>query len=95
MQAEGLKLALEGCYKIRLSELTSYCRKKKFVGIGVAEVCRALEEDWKLKDLVVLSLDSYILQDVPFEKSPRALSTTLTLNTSPTAHANAGPLGSR
>ncbi len=50
-----------------ISELTFYCIKKLFVGLGVVEMRRLklLEErSGKLKQLVAdLSLDKHILQD--------------------------------
>ena len=66
-QAELGVSAAEVCRKIGVSEQTFYRWKKKFAGMGVAEVRRlkALEEEnRKLKQLVAdLSLDKHILQD--------------------------------
>ena len=60
-----------------ISEQTFYRWKKKFQGMGVAEVrcLRVLEEEnRKLKQLVAdLSLDKQMLQDV-LRKSPRSCS---------------------
>ena len=66
-QAEGGTPVLELCRKMGISEQTLYRWKKKFQGMGVAEVrrLRVLEEDRKLKQLVAdLSLDKQMLQDV-------------------------------
>ena len=81
--AFGLRQAEEGtpvaevCRKIGISEQTFYRWKKKFQGMGVAEVRRLRvleEENRKLKQLVAdLSLDKQMLQDV-LRKSPRACS---------------------
>ena len=72
--AFGLRQAEEGtpvaevCRKMGISEQTFYRWKKKFQGMGVAEVwrLRVLEEgNRKLKQLVAdLSLDKQMLQDV-------------------------------
>ena len=66
-QAEGGTQVREICRKMGVSEQTFYRWKKKFAGMGVAEVRRlkALEdENRKLKQLVAdLSLDKHILQD--------------------------------
>ena len=66
-QAELGVSAAEVWRKIGVSEQTFYRWKKKFAGMGVAEVRRlkALEEEnRKLKQLVAdLSLDKHILQD--------------------------------
>jgi len=66
-QAEGGTSAREICRKMGVSEQTFYRRKKKFAGMGGAEVRRlkALEEENRdLKQLVAgLSLDKHILQD--------------------------------
>lgn len=66
-QAEGGTPVREVCRKLGVSEQTFYRWKKKFAGMGVAEVRRlkALEEEnRKLKQLVAdLSLDKHILQD--------------------------------
>ena len=66
-QAEGGAAVRDVCRKMGVSEQTFYPWKKKFAGMGVAEVRRlkALEkENRKLKQLVAdLSLDKHILQD--------------------------------
>lgn len=66
-QTEGGTPVREVCRKLGVSEQTIYRWKKKFAGMGVAEVRRlkALEEEnRKLKQLVAdLSLDKHILQD--------------------------------
>jgi len=58
----------EVCRKMGIAEQTFYRWKKKYVGMGVAEVrkLRILEEEnRKLKQLVAdLSLDKQMLQDV-------------------------------
>lgn len=58
--------------KMGISEQTSYRWKKKFAGMGVAEVRRLKqleEENRKLKQLVAdLSLDKSMLQDVLSKK---------------------------
>ena len=72
-QAEGGTPVLELCRKMGISEQTLYRWKKKFQGMGVAEVRRLRvleeeeedeeEEDRKLKQLVAdLSLDKQMLQ---------------------------------
>ena len=67
-QAEDGKLVSEVCRKMGISEQTFYRWKKKFQGMGVAEVRRLRvleEENRKLKQLVAdLSLDKQMLQDV-------------------------------
>jgi putative transposase len=66
-QAEGGTPVREICRKMGISEQTFYRWKKKFAGMGVAEVRRLKqleEENRKLKQLVAdLSLDRQILQD--------------------------------
>jgi len=66
-QAEGGTQVREICRKTGISEQTFYRWKKKFAGMGVAEVRRLKqleEENRKLKQLVAdLSLDKHILQD--------------------------------
>ena len=58
--------------KMGITEQTFYCWKKKFGGLGVAELRRLKqleEENRKLKQLVAdLSLDKQILQDVLSKK---------------------------
>ena len=72
-QAESGTAATEICRKMDISEQTFYRWKKKFAGIGVAEVrkLRILEEEnRKLKQLVAdLSLDKQMLQDVLRKKA--------------------------
>ena len=67
-QAESGTPAPEICRKMGISEQTFYRWKKKYVGMGVAEVRRLRvleEENKKLKQLVAdLSLDKQMLQDV-------------------------------
>ena len=67
-QAEGGTPVLEVCRKMGVAEQTFYRWKKKFLGMGVAEVRRLKvleEENRKLKQLVAeLSLDKQMLQDV-------------------------------
>ena len=67
-QAESGTPVTEVCRKMGISEQTFYRWKKKYVGMGVAEVrkLRILEEEnRKLKQLVAdLSLDKQMLQDV-------------------------------
>ncbi len=67
-QAEECTLVSEVCRKMGISEQTFHRWKKKFQGMGVAEVrrLRVLEEkNCKLKQLVAdLSLDKQMLQDV-------------------------------
>lgn len=66
-QAEGGTSVREVCRKLGVSEQTFYRWKKKFGGVGVAEIRRLKqleEENRKLKQLVAdLSLDRQILQD--------------------------------
>lgn len=66
-QAEGGSPVREVCRKMGVSEQTFYRWKKKFAGMGVAELRRLKqleEENRKLKTLVAdLSLDKQILQD--------------------------------
>jgi len=67
-QAESGTQVPEICRKMGISEQTFYRWKKKYVGMGVAEVRRLRvleEENKKLKQLVAdLSLDKQMLQDV-------------------------------
>jgi len=67
-QAEAGAPVSEVCRKVGISEQTFYRWKKKFTGMGVAEVRRLKvleEENKKLKQLVAdLSLDKQMLQDV-------------------------------
>ena len=74
-QAESGTPVSEVCRKMGISEQTFYRWKKKYIGVGVAEVRRLRvleEENRKLKQLVAdLSLDKQMLQDV-LRKSPEA-----------------------
>ena len=58
----------EICRKLGVSEQTFYRWKKKFVGMGIAELCRLKqleEENRRLKQLGAdLSLDKHMLQAV-------------------------------
>jgi putative transposase len=71
-QAEAGVGVEEVCRKLGISQQTFYRWKKKFAGLGVAEVRRLKlleEENKKLKALVAdLSLDKQILQDVLSKK---------------------------
>jgi len=71
-QAESGTPVDEVCRKLGISQQTFYRWKKKFAGLGVAELRRlkALEEENRqLKSLVAdLSLDKQILQDVLSKK---------------------------
>ncbi len=72
-QAESGTPVLEVCRKMGIAEQTFYRWKKKYAGMGVAEVrkLRILEEEnRKLKQLVAdLSLDKQMLQDVLRKKA--------------------------
>ena len=72
-QAESGTPVPEICRKMGIAEQTFYRWKKKYVGMGVAEVSklRVLEEEnRKLKQLVAdLSLDKQMLQDVLRKKA--------------------------
>ena len=67
-QAEAGTPAVEGCRRLGVSEQTFYRRKRKFAGLGIAELrrLRQLEdENRRLKQLVAdLSLDKHMLQEV-------------------------------
>ena len=67
-QAEAGTRVGEICRKMGVAEQTFYRWKRKFAGMGVAEVRRLKqleEENRKLKQLVAdLSLDKQMLQDV-------------------------------
>ncbi len=67
-QAESGTPVQEICRKMGVSEPTSYRWKKRFAGMGVAEIRRLKqleEENAKLKRLVAdLTLDKTMLQDV-------------------------------
>jgi putative transposase len=71
-QVEAGTPVLEVCRKLGITEQTFYRWKKKFAGMGVAELrrLRQLEdENRKLKQLVAdLTLDKHILQDVLSKK---------------------------
>ena len=66
--AESSTPAVELCRKMGISEQTFYTWKRKFAGLGVAELRRLKqleEENRKLKQLVAdLTLDKTMLQDV-------------------------------
>ncbi len=72
-QAESGTPVSEVCRKMGIVEQTFYRWKKKYAGMGVAEVrkLRILEEEnKKLKQLVAdLSLDKQMLQDVLRKKA--------------------------
>lgn len=67
-QAEGGTPVTEVCRKMGISEQSFYRWKRKYEGIGVAELRRLRqleEENRKLKKLVAdLALDKHILQEV-------------------------------
>ena len=67
-QAEGGTAVEEICRKLGVSEATFFRWKKRFAGMGTAEIRRLKqlgEENTKLKRLVAdLSLDKAMLQDV-------------------------------
>jgi putative transposase len=71
-QAEGGTSVAEVCRKLGVTEVTFYRWKKKFAGMGVAELRRLKqleEENRKLKQLVAdLTLDKYMLQEVITKK---------------------------
>jgi len=71
-QHEGGTRVSEIVRKLGISEQTFYRWKKKFAGLGVAELRRLKqmeEENHKLKQLVAdLSLDKKMLQDVLSKK---------------------------
>ena len=71
-QAESGVSVEEVCRKLGVSQQTFYRWKKKFAGMGVAELRRLKsieEENKRLKSLVAdLSLDKQILQDVLSKK---------------------------
>src|SRR5690606_14521751 len=77
-QAETGTRVEEVCRKMGISEATLYNWKKKYGGLGVAELRRLRqleEENAQLKKLVAdLSLDKQMLQDV-LKKSIKACST--------------------
>ena len=67
-QAESRTPVQEVCRKMEISEQTFYRWKRRYAGMGVAEVRRLRvleEENKKLKQLVAdLNLDKQMLQDV-------------------------------
>lgn len=67
-QAEAGTPVLEVCRKLGVTEQTFYRWKRKFAGLGVAELRRLRqleEENRKLKQLVAdLTLDKHMLQEV-------------------------------
>jgi len=67
-QAEGGTSVAEVCRKMGITEQTFYRWKKKFAGMGVAELTRLRQledENSKLKSLVAdLTLDKHMLQEV-------------------------------
>ncbi len=71
-QAESGTTIEEICRKMGISPATFYAWRKKFGGLGVAELRRLRqleEENRKLKQLVAdLSLDKVMLQDVLSKK---------------------------
>ena len=71
-QVEAGTPVLDVCRRLGITEQTFYRWKKKFTGMGVAELrrLRQLEdENRKLKQLVAdLTLDKHILQDVLSKK---------------------------
>ena len=71
-QAESGTTVEEICRKMGVSQATFYAWRKKFGGLGVAELRRLRqleEENRKLKQLVAdLSLDKAMLQDVLSKK---------------------------
>jgi putative transposase len=71
-QAEAGTPVVEICRKLGVSQQTIYIRRRKFAGMGVAELreLRQLrEENKKLKQLVAdLSLDKHMLQEVLSKK---------------------------
>jgi len=74
-QAESGTSVEEICRKMGISQATFYAWRKKFGGLGVAELRRLRqleEENRKLKQLVAdLSLDKVMLQDVLSKKCRR------------------------
>jgi putative transposase len=67
-QAEAGTEVSEICRKLGISQQTFYRWKKKFAGMGVAELCRLRQlkdENKRLKQLVAdLTLDKHMLQEV-------------------------------
>ena len=71
-QVEAGTPVLEICRRLGVTEQTFYRWKKKFAGLGVAELARLRqieEENKKLKALVAdLTLDKHMLQEVLRQK---------------------------
>ena len=71
-QAESGTAVAEVCRKLGISEQTFYRWKRKFAGMGVAELRRLHQledENRKLKQLVAdLTLDKHMLQEVVRKK---------------------------
>lgn len=71
-QAEGGTSVAEVCRKFGVTEQTFYRWKRKFAGMGVAELRRLKqleEENRRLKQLVAdLTLDKHMLQEVVAKK---------------------------
>jgi putative transposase len=67
-QGEASTAVAEVCRKLGVSEQTFYRWKRKFAGMGIAELRRLRqleEENRKLKQLVAdLTLDKHMLQEV-------------------------------
>lgn len=67
-QAEQGTPVTELCRKMGVSEQTSYTWRKKFAGMGIAEMRRVKQledENRRLKSLVAeLTLDKHVLQEV-------------------------------
>ena len=67
-QAEGGTSVADVCRKTGITEQTFYRWKRKFAGMGVAELARLRQledENKKLKSLVAdLTLDKHMLQEV-------------------------------
>ncbi len=75
-QVEGGTSVAEVCRKTGITEQTFYRWKKKFAGMGVAELARLRQledENKKLKALVAdLTLDKRMLQEVLRKQVPQA-----------------------
>ncbi len=67
-QAEGGAPALEVCRRLGISEQTFYRWKRRFAGLGIAELARLKQledENKKLKSIVAdLTLDKHMLEEV-------------------------------
>ena len=72
-QAEQGTSAAEVCRKLGVSEATFYAWKKRYAGMGIAELRRVRqleEENRRLKQVVAdLTLDKQMLQEVVQKKS--------------------------